>query len=321
MVGMNRAALIAQIGALTTPKVTEGRSLDIAGAVNSFNQGYDRGRQISAQKELKEKTNALAEALTRDNPQDTELISADPMAYVKMLQDNKTAERDQQYKMDVLGRQFENALALEDKKNANAISLAKIAASLKGNGTTGMQNIEYLQTLGYSPEEAAALYYGGQNPNLILNGVGKKGTEAYDTAIGKDIAEKEIKYKDALREKSSFDDTANRLEELLPKAELETIIKRYRPTMTFEPDVQQARQEIINTLGGLRLDQMQYLKGAISDKEQQFLADITSGDIKKYTPNQIKGTLNSIRRKMNSEVEKYKPQSLIPTDEDAWGGI
>ena len=295
------------------------QNANVVGGQNS-NLAQDLASTIKGWKDAKTRQ-AYIDQLTNENPQDAARIAADPVGYAKMLEDNANAERDQQYKMDILGKQFENALALEDKKNANAIGLAKIAASLKGNGTTGMQNIEYLQTLGYSPEEAAALYYGGQNPNLILNGVGKKGTEAYDTAIGKDIAEKEIKYKDALREKSSFDDTANRLEELLPKAELETIIKRYRPTMTFEPDVQQARQEIINTLGGLRLDQMQYLKGAISDKEQQFLADITSGDIKKYTPNQIKGTLNSIRRKMNSEVEKYKPQSLIPTDEDAWGGI
>lgn len=264
---------------------------------------------------------AYIDQLTNEHPEDAAKIAQDPEAYAKMLEDNANAERDQQYKLDILGKQFENALALEDKRNANAVGLAKLAAELKGNQTTGMQNIEYLKTLGYSPEEAAALYYGGQNPNLMLSGVGKKGTEAYDSAIGKDIAEKEIKYKDALREKSSFDNTANRLEELLPEAELDTLIKRYTPTMAFGSNVQQARQEITNILGGLRLDQMQYLKGAISDKEQQFLSDITSGDIKKYTPDQIKGTLNSIKRKMNSEVDKYKPQSILPTDEDAWGGI
>ena len=264
---------------------------------------------------------AYIDQLTNEHPEDAAKIAQDPEGYAKMLQDNANAERDQQYKLDILGRQFENALALEDKRNANAVGLAKLAAELKGNQTTGMQNIEYLKSLGYSPEEAAALYYGGQNPNLVLSGLGKKGTEAYDSAIGKDIAEKEIKYKDALREKSSFDNTANRLEELLPNAELDTLVKRYMPTMAFDSNVQQARQEITNILGGLRLDQMQYLKGAISDKEQQFLSDITSGDIRKYTPDQIRGTLNSIRRKMNSEVDKYKPQSLLPTDEDAWGGI
>lgn len=321
MVGMNRAALIAQIGALTTPKVTEGKSIDFAGAIENFNRGFDKGQQIIEKKENKQNAQDLIDALTGEHPDDAALIKSDPFSYAKMLQDNANAERDQQYKLDILGKQFENALALEDKRNANAIGLAKLAAALKGNQTTGMQNIEYLKTLGYSPEEAAALYYGGQNPNLVLSGLGKKGTEAYDSAIGKDIAEKEIKYKDALREKSSFDNTANRLEELLPNAEIDTLVKRYTPTMAFDSNVQQARQEITNILGGLRLDQMQYLKGAISDKEQQFLSDITSGDIKKYTPDQIRGTLKSIRRKMNDEVDKYKPQSILPTDEDAWGGI
>lgn len=264
---------------------------------------------------------AYIDQLTSEHPEDSAKIAQDPEAYAKMLEDNANAERDQQYKLDILGKQFENALALEDKRNANAVGLAKLAAELKGNQTTGMQNIEYLKSLGYSPEEAAALYYGGQNPNLMLSGVGKKGTEAYDSAIGKDIAEKEIKYKDALREQASFDNTANRLEELLPKAELDTLVKRYMPTMAFDSNVQQARQEITNILGGLRLDQMQYLKGAISDNEQQFLSDITSGDIKKYTPDQIRGTLKSIKRKMSAEVDKYKPQSISPTDEDAWGGI
>lgn len=82
--------------------------------------------------------------------------------------------------------------------------------------------------------------------------------------------------------------------------------------MMFNQDVQEARQEIRNILGGLRLDQMQYLKGAISDKEQEFLSSIVSGDITKYTPSEIKGTLNAIKRKMGDEVKRYAPKTAQP---------
>lgn len=131
MVGMNRAALIAQIGALTTPKVTEGKSIDLSGAVDSFNRGYDRGVQIAEQKDKKQKTLDLIDALTGQHPEDEALIKSDPLAYAKMLQDNANAERDQQYELDKLGKQFENALALEDKRNANAVGLQRLAQSIR----------------------------------------------------------------------------------------------------------------------------------------------------------------------------------------------
>jgi hypothetical protein len=91
--------------------------------------------------------------------------------------------------MDMLDKQFNNSIALQDRQHANAVGLAKLAAELKGNGTTGMQNIEYLQGLGYTPEEAAQLYYGGNNPTLNMANLGKKGTEALDKKIGENYAE------------------------------------------------------------------------------------------------------------------------------------
>ncbi|MBQ7660163.1 MAG: hypothetical protein IJS26_05475 [Alphaproteobacteria bacterium] len=138
---------------------------------------------------------AYIDQLTNEHPEDAAKINADPVAYAKMLEDRANAERDQQYKMDILGKQFENALALEGVKNQNAVSLAKLAAELKGNQTTGMQNIEYLKSLGYSPEEAAALYYGGQNPNLNVGMLGKKGQEEYDKKIGENLADEAISKK------------------------------------------------------------------------------------------------------------------------------
>jgi hypothetical protein len=63
----------------------------------------------------------------------------------------------------------------------------------------------------------------------------------------------------------------------------------------------------------MRLDQMQYLKGAVSDSEQKFLSDVVSGDLTKYTPSEIKGAVNSIKRKAEQIRDKFAQQS-------AWAG-
>ena len=83
--------------------------------------------------------------------------------------------------------------------------------------------------------------------------------------------------------------------------------------MFFDDATQEARGELRNLLGGMRLDQMQYMKGAISDKEQEFLSDVVSGDLTKYTPPEIRGVLNSIDRKARQLKDKFSQQS-------AWAG-
>ena len=74
---------------------------------------------------------AYIDQLTNEHPEDAAKIAQDPEAYAKMLEDNANAERDQQYKLDILGQQFENALALEDKRNANAVGLQRLAQSIR----------------------------------------------------------------------------------------------------------------------------------------------------------------------------------------------
>ena len=63
MVGRNSAALIAQIGQMSMPKITEGKSLDIAGAVEAGLKGYDWGKNLREQKEQTANRNALVTAL------------------------------------------------------------------------------------------------------------------------------------------------------------------------------------------------------------------------------------------------------------------
>jgi len=141
---------------------------------------------------------AYIDQLTNEHPEDAARIAADPVAYAKILEDRANAERDQQYKMDILGEQFENALALENKKNANAIGLAKLAAELKGDGekTIAQKNVEAMVETGkFTPDEAWSLLYGGQNPTFNFEALGTKGQEAYDKKIGENLADEAIAQK------------------------------------------------------------------------------------------------------------------------------
>lgn len=206
-------------------------------------------------------------------------------------------------------------LAQYKQKQDDAMNMAqmKIAADMHNRNTLTPYQQEMLALK--RQEMAQNGGFGVNNIGNLPEGVSLTGNKAYDSVILKNAAERDINYQKALDEQSSFENTSNRLEELLPKAKLDTIAQRYTPTMMFNEDVQEARQEIRNILGGLRLDQMQYLKGAISDKEQAFLSDVVSGDITKYTPSEIKGTLNSIKRKMGDEVKRYAPKTAQPQTE------
>ena len=197
-------------------------------------------------------------------------------------------------------------LAQYKQKSDDAFALQQMKDAARNQLTPYQQEMLALKRMQLAQNGG----FGGNNIGNLPEGVSLTGNKAYDSVILKNAAERDINYQKALDEQSSFENTSNRLEELLPKAKLDTIAQRYTPTVMFNQDVQEARQEIRNILGGLRLDQMQYLKGAISDKEQEFLSDVVSGDITKYTPSEIKGTLNSIKRKMGDEVKRYAPKTV-----------
>lgn len=172
------------------------------------------------------------------------------------------------------------------------------------------------------------LNYQARNPNAVYdieyNKVrgGKEGAAPYlepaesAKAIGKERGEAQVKREE--EEKTQRDtlqymkNTRERLfgdDGIIKKANvghdsppLRGLVQRKTPTFLINKEAQMARQEIQNILGGLRLDQMQYLKGAISDKEQEFLSNIVSGDVTKYTPAEIEGTFNAIMRKLDMSI-------------------
>lgn len=172
----------------TMPKIEAPIQPDWAGIIRQAGKDYNEGE--------------LTRKMIDEHPEDEALIrQKGGSAYADMLKadaeraedrqwalDDRQAQRD--FQREMLDAQTQRAFALENMRNQNARSLAEFKAGL-GGYTTAQKNIGYLQTLGYSPEEAAALYYSGNNPTLDMAMLGKKGQETLDKERGTDLAKKE----------------------------------------------------------------------------------------------------------------------------------
>ena len=110
----------------------------------------------------------------------------DPEAYAKQMFANEQSKQEREWQLADNETEFNRKKQLEAIKFANDMELEK---EKRKNGTTAQQNMSYLQSLGYTPEEAASLYYSGQNPNMNIAMLGQKGFEAYDKEMGKGLAE------------------------------------------------------------------------------------------------------------------------------------
>lgn len=203
----NNMANIARVGALTAPQFRNMPTLDLGGAFDNYVNARDKSLEAARRQ-------AYVDELTEAHPEAAAQIAADPAAYMKMLNDKEAAERDQQYKMDQLQKQFDLAMVRDANQHANAMGLAKLAAQLKGNATTGMQNIEYLQGLGYTPEEAAQLYYAGNNPNFKMPAFGEKGFNKADENLGKNYAEDLASYRSMNSKLPELEATVQKLSNL-----------------------------------------------------------------------------------------------------------
>ena len=127
----NNMQAIANIGAMTRPQFRNMPTLDLAGAIDSYYDAKNAATQRELARQQREKMNALADELTAQHPEAAARIAVDPAAFANYLDEQAKAERDQQYKMDVLKTQLGNSLALENARNAHAVGLAKLAAQLK----------------------------------------------------------------------------------------------------------------------------------------------------------------------------------------------
>jgi len=200
------------------PKIEAPIQPDWAGIIRQAGNDYQTGKQLQAD-------NALTEQLVSENPEkEAEIRQMGGRAYADMLKaeeqraeerqwalDDRQAQRD--FQREMLDYQTQRALGLEGVRQANAMKLAEFKAGLDGN-TTAQKNISYLQSLGYSPEEAAALYYSGNNPTLNMENFGKKAQEKFGSETGKNYAEDINSYNNMTSKMPELMDTVSKLNEL-----------------------------------------------------------------------------------------------------------
>lgn len=264
---------------------------------------------------------------------DKALAEYNPEAYANVLtareqrqQALEDAQVERDFKKELLDLQTQRALQLEGIRQGNAMKLAEFKAGLDGN-TTAQKNISYLQSLGYSPEEAAALYYSGNNPTLDMSKLGKKGFEAYDKKIGETLAGK-TEAADLLAQTEQAYNDLFKDGGLIQQAKIGAdmpdsvagrvggIFDRFVPTNLVDKEAQQARQQIQYILGGLRLDESAAMKGALSDSEQKFLSDMVAGNVKGYSPWEIKGAFEGIMNKLRRKAGSPSLKDFQNTNEE-----
>lgn len=99
------------------------------------------------------------------------------------------------------------------------IGLAKQRLAQSGDGenpyTNAQRNVSAMIEAGYSPQEAWAMYYGGNNPTLNMDMLGKKGQEAFDKKIGENLGDEAIAQKQMQTLKPKAENALRRAEESL----------------------------------------------------------------------------------------------------------
>lgn len=166
-----------------------------------------------------QKTNAYVNDLQGGNQDEiNQAWSAyDPQGFANYQQDQAKRAEERQWHLDDLEsqRQFQKDL-LRDKLN-NEFALAKYKAQFNTapQGTNAQQNVQAMIEAGYTPQEAWAMYYGGNNPTLDMASLGKKGFEAYDKKVGDFVADEEIAKKQMQTLKPKVDNALKRARESL----------------------------------------------------------------------------------------------------------
>lgn len=153
---------------------------------------------------------------------DKALANYNPEAYANVM----TAREERQQKLDdlqaqrdfqreMLDAQTQRAFALENMRNANARSLAEFKAGLTGANTpNAIQVVKAMVDSGIPEQDAWALYYAGQNPNVPTEIFGKKGGEKASEALGKNYAADMEEYNNMMSKMPELEDTVKQLNEL-----------------------------------------------------------------------------------------------------------
>lgn len=202
----NNMEAIARVGALTRPQFRNMPTLDLGGAVDNFMNARDKSLEAARRQ-------AYVDELTAQHPEAAAQIAANPDAYVKMMNDNAAAERDQQFKMDMLDKQFNNSIALQDRQHANAVGLAKLRMDLENQAgerakAQRMAQLDEALNNGMISQEQYNMAIQRELLGDIVNGSGvtpdgtpltgnKKYDDAYMQEVGKKTAQTVMAEKDA----------------------------------------------------------------------------------------------------------------------------
>lgn len=331
----NRAALIAQIGAINKPKITEGKSLDLGGAVKAFIQGREQAERRAKEQEQRNRVDAWIDQLNGDETlSDTEkaYFTANPDAYGQRMANNLAFERQKEM--------ADYNHALDMKKQDALYNLKNTLEAIKGGyGTAAMQNIKHLESLGFSPTDAALLVNGAaQNPayGQIYPNLGSAGSKKTDQEIGKNYAADLDEYNNMVSKMPELESTISRLKELAPKAtytkfgRIYDIAKKELTGKSTEGGV--AREEYDSIISNQVLPLMRDTFGAQFTQKEGETLRATLGDVNK-TPEEKEAALRSfIEQKKKSIESKYRKLKSYeqgmgasayrtPTDDDAWGDI
>lgn len=163
----NNMQAIANIGSLTRPKYVKMPTLDLAGAIDDYYNSKDAATaRVDAEAE-KQRRQAMVDEMTAQHPEAAARIAVDPAAYANYL--------DEQQKIQ---QQFDNSMALQRQRNADAIGLARIKQQLANQAEANAK-----------AQRAAELDEEKLPEGVTLTG-NKKYDDAYMQEIGKKAAQK-----------------------------------------------------------------------------------------------------------------------------------
>lgn len=318
MVGKNNAALIAQIGAMSIPEITEGKSIDFSNAVNNFLKGKQLGESFKEKQLQDTRRQGLVDAIISgdQNAINNAMADINPMAYAQMLKSDAQRAEDRKWALDDMATKHRYNLELAKAKDKEF--------------TTAQRNMAYLQQMGYSPEESAMLVYGGQNPSLNMAMLGEKGAKKADETTGKNYATDMETYRSMTSKLPALEETVGKLNDLSQTATYTTTGQLYdllRKEFDLKPRQSAVdRAEYISIVDNQILPLLRDTFGAaFTQKEGESLKN-TLGDPNK-TPKEKQVTLKSfINQKKNDIESQYRKLQSYginkqATDEDAWGGI
>lgn len=119
----------------------------------------------------------------------------------------------------------DDAFALQQMKDAarnqltpyqqEMLALKRQQLAQGGDNTGSIKNIEYLVGQGYTPEQAASMVFGGQNPNFQMPVLGQKGMEAYDKKVGETLGDEFVAERQLKTLKPKAENALQRAEESL----------------------------------------------------------------------------------------------------------